>query len=491
MPAPPSSWLPGALQYGTDKEKALLAPLEAGWDKLAKKMASAQISANTFHFTAGNFVDIASQSVLSRATGGQLYVYPNCVPDQRDEWSAKLQAEMARNLMRNFGYEGVMRFRCSKGLTVDEYLMGAARDGSLDVDIPGIDADSAFGVTFRHDDKLDDAAPACVQCALLYTTAQGQRRIRVLTLALSVTDAMASLYRYSDLDALLNIQMRKAVLLSAKQNMHQVRESVVTSCVNMLYNYRAKCASSTAAGQLILPESLKLLPLYALSLTKNALLRAGTEIRVDERAALMAQACRMPIGCSVAFIYPRLFKLHELADDVGDPTADSWAPTLPTPQPLMLEKIDSDGAYLIDDATNLYILIGRGVPQQFLEAVLQVRRASRTMPLGPSEPPRASGGRAHPASPAHPAPPPRASTLCPCGFPCSPRSPRAPPPCRALAHARPVLPQVRSMEGIDCSRLRVFSVDNPLSIRVNKLMSAVRSQVGRAVGRVVRLAGAT
>ena len=57
----------------------------------AKQMAAAQISVNTFHFTAGNFVDIASQSVLARATGGQLYVYPNTVPDQRDEWSAKLQ----------------------------------------------------------------------------------------------------------------------------------------------------------------------------------------------------------------------------------------------------------------------------------------------------------------------------------------------------------------------------------------------------------------
>ena len=45
---------------------------------------------------------------------------------------------MARNLMRAFGYEGVMRFRCSKGLTVDEYLMGSARDGSLDVDVSAV-----------------------------------------------------------------------------------------------------------------------------------------------------------------------------------------------------------------------------------------------------------------------------------------------------------------------------------------------------------------
>ena len=36
--------------------------------------------------------------------------------------------------------------------------------------------------------------------------------------------------------------------------------------------------------------------------------------------------------------------------------------------------------------------------------------------------------------------------------------------------------QVRSMNGMQCSRLRVFAIDNPLSIRVNKLMNAVRAQ---------------
>ena len=131
------------------------------------------------------------------------------------------------------------------------------------------------------------------QCALLYTTSAGQRRVRVLTLALLATEAMASLYRYADLDVLLNVMMRQAVLSSAKQNLHLVREGVVNTTVNMLHTYRKMCASaSTASGQLILPESLKLLPLYALSLTKNALLRPGTDVRVDERSALMAMAVR-------------------------------------------------------------------------------------------------------------------------------------------------------------------------------------------------------
>ena len=92
-----------------------MAPADPSWEALAKKMCASHVSVSSFHFSTGNYVDLASQSILPRHTGGQLYLYANCVPEQRDEWCAKLQAELARNLMRSYGYEGVMRVRCSKG----------------------------------------------------------------------------------------------------------------------------------------------------------------------------------------------------------------------------------------------------------------------------------------------------------------------------------------------------------------------------------------
>ena len=128
-------------------------------------------------------------------------------------------------------------------------------------------------------------------------------------------------------------------------------------------------------------------------------------MRADERSALIAMACRMPVTSSVAFVYPRLFALTTLEDDVGGADA-SGAPTLPQTLPLSLEKLESDGAFLLDDAVSLYLWLGRGLTQEWLDAVLQVR----------------------------------------------------------------------SMEGVDCSRLRLYPVDNPLSSRVNRLVNAVRSQ---------------
>ena len=66
----------------------------------------------------------------------------------------------------------------------------------------------------------------------------------------------------------------------------------------MLFTYRKMCASNTAAGQLILPESLKLLPLYVLSLTKSGLLRAGKAPATG--AGVGATVAGVPVGCAGA-----------------------------------------------------------------------------------------------------------------------------------------------------------------------------------------------
>lgn len=50
-------------------------------------------------------------------------------------------------------------------------------------------------------EKLSVGSEAYLQAALLYTTVAGQRRIRVHTLALTVTDSISTLFKNADLDA--------------------------------------------------------------------------------------------------------------------------------------------------------------------------------------------------------------------------------------------------------------------------------------------------
>lgn len=47
----------------------------------------------------------------------------------------------------------------------------------------------------------------------------------------------------------------------------------------MLYAYRKKCASDSPAGQLILPEALRVLPLFTLCTHKMLALRPNSKVR--------------------------------------------------------------------------------------------------------------------------------------------------------------------------------------------------------------------
>ena len=54
-----------------------------------------------------------------------------------------------------------------------------------------------------------------------------------------------------------------------------VRDHLTGRCAQILATYRERCSESAPAGQLILPECLKLLPLYTNCLIKHDALAGG------------------------------------------------------------------------------------------------------------------------------------------------------------------------------------------------------------------------
>lgn len=72
--------------------------------------------------------------------------------------------------------EAVARMRCSKGLTVERYLGSFHRRTPTDIDLPAVNTDQSIAVQLRHEDKLDKEA--FLQFVVLYSTTQGERRIR-------------------------------------------------------------------------------------------------------------------------------------------------------------------------------------------------------------------------------------------------------------------------------------------------------------------------
>lgn len=78
-----------------------------------------------------------------------------------------------------------------------------------------VDADKAFGVVFSYDGKLDAKLDAHFQAALLYTSADGQRRVRCINLVAAVNEGGIETMKSLDQDAIVSIM--------AKEGMHMIR----------------------------------------------------------------------------------------------------------------------------------------------------------------------------------------------------------------------------------------------------------------------------
>ncbi|XP_047337442.1 protein transport protein Sec24-like At4g32640 [Impatiens glandulifera] len=334
---------------GEKEAHKLLQPADKSLKSIAIELAEYQVCVDVF-ITSQSYVDIASVSVIPSTTGGQVYYY---YPFSAVSDPAKLYNDLRWNVTRPQGFEAVMRVRCSQGIQVQEYMGSFCKRIPTDVDLPAIDCDKTLMVTMKHDDKLQDGSECAFQCALLYTTVYGQRRIRVSTLSLSCSSVLSNLFRGADLDTQFTCFLKQAAIEIPTTPLIQVREKVMNLCINILHSYRKHCSTTSSTAQLILPEALKLLPLYTLALVKSAGLR--TEGRLEDRSFWINYVSSLSTSLAIPLVYPRMVAIHDLD------TKEMDGSLIPPDVPLSSEHVQDDGIYLLENGVDCLIYIGNSV----------------------------------------------------------------------------------------------------------------------------------
>ncbi|KAJ4810599.1 Protein transport protein sec24 [Rhynchospora pubera] len=339
-----------------DKEPhKLLQPADKTLKTMAVEFAEYQVCVDVFLITQ-TYVDIASISVVPSTTGGQIYYY---YPFSAVSDPAKLYNDLRWNLSRPQGFEAVMRVRCSQGIQVQEYSGNFCKRVPTDIDLPAIDSDKTIMVTFKHDDKFQEGAECGFQCAILYTTVHGQRRIRVMNLSLPCTTVLGNLFRSADLDSQFSCFLKQAANGIPTTPLTQVREQIVNHCINILGSYRKFCATISSSGQLILPEALKLLPLYTLALIKSVGLR--NDGRLDDRSYWASHVASISASLAVPLVYPRLISIHDL------PSKEEGDSVLPAPVALSSEYLSDEGVFLLENGEDALIYVGGMVNPEILQ----------------------------------------------------------------------------------------------------------------------------
>jgi protein transport protein SEC24 len=205
-----------------------------------------------------------------------------------------------------------------------------------------------------------------------------------------------------DIDCAMNLLSKQAVDIAQKTGMDNARQRIHQTTIEMLRASKQSAShpmggypgqygappgqpqqAAAPTGQI--PQSLLLLPLYAMSLQKSLVLRGGSDVRIDERAFFQQLLHNMDIEESKVFIYPRMFSIHDMGNDIGVPsdnqvvegeegveeipTAGTNRVRLPAILNLSYERLSSSGIFLLENGHDMFMWIGRAVNPAIIQTL--------------------------------------------------------------------------------------------------------------------------
>ncbi|KAG8926225.1 COPII coat Sec23p-Sfb3p heterodimer component [Tulasnella sp. 418] len=371
---------PGALQprkdaelYGTPEEKSLFRAQDIAWTDVAEECAEAGVGINLWLFPERP-VDVGTLATLPSVTGGDIFFHPRYIPN-RD--SHVLRSEVKRAVSREIGYNCSVRVRCSKGLQIEKYLSLLHQPTRETLMAGVLSADYALAaiITNEHgtittSSDLDPREDVYIQSAVLYTTVEGQRRVRISNVAVGVSQLAANVFTWTDFDTGLCLLAKEAALLMTSKTLSETRDASTERYVEILVGYRKNCAAATSTSQLILPESYKFLASLGNSIIKTKAIK-GSPVSSDVRSLDRHRILSMGVASLMTYLYPHVVAIHDLADHVGYPNANGKL-ALPWYMPASYEWMVADGAYLMDNGAVTILWIGSSVSPQILRDLFDV-----------------------------------------------------------------------------------------------------------------------
>ncbi|KAG5518123.1 hypothetical protein PMAC_003309 [Pneumocystis sp. 'macacae'] len=340
--------------YGTSKESTLLQVQNSFYKSFAVECSKSQVTVDMFLFSS-HYQDVASLACLPRYTAGQTFYYPAWNAG-RSEDITKFAREFSGHLSQEIGLEAVMRVRGSSGLRVSAFHGNCFYRSTDLCAFPSFPRDQGYVVEISIDEQIERPF-VTLQAAILYSSCHGERRIRVITVAIPTTSNLADVYASADQIAIikyLSVKACEKVFLSKLEDANNI---ITEKLVDILDSYK-----------------------------KNLLaFRKSSLIPSDVRSFALCLLSSLPTATLIPFLHPRFYSLHNMPDDAGLHGANGII--LPPEMNLTSEKIESHGLYLIDDGQIQFLFIGKDAVSLLIQDVFglsdisQLKLGKMTLPL--------------------------------------------------------------------------------------------------------------
>lgn len=369
---------------GKAKEvQALMRAADKFYKSFAVQCSSAQISIDLF-LTGAKYLDVASLSNLLRYTAGQTHYYPAWNSEKAEDVT-KLSMEISKHLSMECALEAVLRIRCSTGFRTSQFYGNFFNRSSDLCSFPFFPRDQGYVIEVSIEENIPKPV-VYFQAAVLHTTCYGERRIRVINLALPTSSKLEDIYASADQLAITNYLTHIAIAKALDSSLPNARDFLVKSAADLLSVYRKELipGNIAASSPLQITSSLKMLPLLLYSLTKHAAFR-DENVPVDQRAIAINNLGSWPLSQLIKYIYPTVYILHDMPAEAGlpeelvevDPETGEERIVygdivLPPPANCSKATWDHFGLYLIDTGTEMFMWVSGMVVETLLQDLFGV-----------------------------------------------------------------------------------------------------------------------
>lgn len=363
-----------AAHSGKPKESQML--LNAS-DKFYKAFAvecnSAQVTIDLF-LTGSKYQDVATLSNLPRFTAGQTHFYPSWVCTKIEDVN-KLSKEVSEHLSMDIALEAVLRVRCSTGFRMSGFFGNFFNRSSDLCSFPTFPRDQSYVIEVAIEETIPKPV-VYFQAAVLHSTCFGERRIRVMNLAIPTSTKLEDIYASADQLALTNYFTHRAVEKALAGALSDGRDYLIKSVVDLLNVYKKDLIPGNVTGSspLQISTNLRMLPLLLFSLTKHLGFREQ-RVPADHRSIALNNLGSLPLPQLIKFIYPTVFSLHNMPDECGLPelitvvNEETGEEETTTSTEILLPEAINDtkaswenyGLYLIDNGSELFLWVSGDV----------------------------------------------------------------------------------------------------------------------------------
>ncbi|KAG8907147.1 COPII coat Sec23p-Sfb3p heterodimer component [Tulasnella sp. 403] len=346
---------PGILQprvdnevYNTSKEKTLWEPQDIAWKELAEECAESGVGVNLWAFP---------DRLMDIGTIGKLPRWGHQLAQVEERYSSTLGTELTET--STFFCQKYAAHLPATSDTTALYECGAPTDYTYlltpDSSIAGLLSHNNYGPA--PGGGLDDRRDAYLQAAVLYTTVEGERRVRVCNIGFKPSTLAGNVFKRADQDTGVCLLAKEAALAMSRKMLSEIREDLTQRFVDLLVGYRRNCAASTAHTQLILPESYKLLPVLGNAILKTQALKGGP-VSSDVRCVSRSRILSAGVQSLMTYLYPRITPIHAAPHNRSLLDVHRM--------PATYTKMVSDGAYLMDNGEVTILWLGGAVSPQIL-----------------------------------------------------------------------------------------------------------------------------